>query len=31
MVPINTENRLHFSVQLDDGAPKVSFEWAVHG
>jgi hypothetical protein len=26
MVPINTENRLHFSVRLDEGDPEVRFE-----
>jgi len=31
MVPLCTENRLHFSALLHDGAPQVSFERAVHG
>ena len=26
MVPIRTENRLHFSVRLGDGAPEMRFE-----
>jgi hypothetical protein len=27
MVPIKTENRLRFSVRLDDGVPEVHLEW----
>jgi hypothetical protein len=29
MVPIRTENRLRFSIQLDDGPTEVRFERAV--
>src|SRR5215217_4354294 len=29
IVPICTENRLHFSVRLDEGDPEVHFERAV--
>jgi hypothetical protein len=29
MVPIKTENWLHFSARLDDGVPEVRFERSV--
>ena len=31
MVPIKTENKLRFSVRLDDGVPEVRFERAIRG
>jgi hypothetical protein len=29
--PLCTENRLRFSIRLDDGGPEVRFELAVRG